>query len=105
MAEPETDRGDVDEAQETLGGLVVTGGDAAGVLQLVEAALDQVAQALKGAIHGDTQFAALAHRDHRHDVARLHGFSNLVRVIAVIRQKDARHWQGVVHDQIEARVV
>ena len=84
MAEPETDRGDVDEAQETLGGLVVTCRDAAGVLQLVETPLDEVAQPVEGAIDGDAQLACLAHRDHRHDVPRLHGFANLVRVIAAI---------------------
>jgi hypothetical protein len=44
MAEPEADRGDVDEAQEAFGGLVVAGGDAAGVLELVEAPLDEVAR-------------------------------------------------------------
>ena len=44
MAEPEADRCNVDEAQEAFGGLVVVGGDAAGVLELVEAALNQVAQ-------------------------------------------------------------
>ena len=68
MAEPETDRGDVDEAQETLGGLVVTCRDAAGVLQLVETPLDEVAQPVEGAIDGDAQLACLAHRDHRRDM-------------------------------------
>lgn len=35
MAEPEADRRDVDEAQEAFGGLVVAGGDATGILELV----------------------------------------------------------------------
>lgn len=105
MAEPQADRRDVDEAEEAFGSLVVTCGDTAGVLHLVEAALDEVAQAVEGAIHGDAQLAGLAHRDDRHDVARLHGFSNLVRVIAAIRQQDARLWQVVVHDQVEAQIV
>jgi hypothetical protein len=105
MAEPETDRGDVDEPQEALCGFVVAGGDAAGVLQLVEAALDEVAQPVEGAIHGDTELAGLAHGDDRHNVARFHCFANLVRVIAAIRQQDARFRQVVVHDQIEAQIV
>ena len=105
MAEPEADRCDVDEAQEALGGFVVAGSDAACVLQFVEAALDEVAQPVEGAVHGDAQLAGLAHRDDRLNVARLHGFSNLVRVIAAIRQQDARLWQVVVHDEVEAQIV
>ena len=102
MAEPEADRGEVDEAKEALGGLVVARGDAAGVLQFVEAALDEVPQSVEGAVDGNAQLSGLAHRDDRHDVPRLHGFSNLVRVIAAICQQDARLWQVAVHDQVEA---
>lgn len=47
MAEPEADRGDVDEPEEAFGSLVVAGGDAAGVLEFVEATLDEVAQAVE----------------------------------------------------------
>jgi len=88
MAEPEADRRDVDEAQEAFGGLVVAGGDATGVLQLVEAALDEVAQFVEPAIHGNSELAGLAHWDDRYHVARLHGFANIVRDIATIRQQD-----------------
>jgi hypothetical protein len=105
MAEPEADRCDVDEAQEALGGLVVACGHPAGVLELVEAAFDEVAQSVKGAVHGQAPLAGLAHWDHRYDVARFHGFANLIRVIAAICQQDARFGQIVVHDQIEAQIV
>ena len=46
MAHPKAYRRDVDASQEALRGLVVTGGDTAGVLQLVEAPFDQVAQSV-----------------------------------------------------------
>ncbi len=105
MAEPEADRCNVDEAQEALGGLVVAGCDASGVLEFVEAPLDKVAQPVEGAVDGHAQLAGLAHRDHRHHVARLHGFANTVRVIASIGKQYGRFWQVVVHDQIEAEVV
>ena len=72
MAEPETDRRDVDEAQEALGGLVVAGGDAAGVFQPVEAAFDEVAQPVEGAIHRREQLASFAHGDDRYHVAHFH---------------------------------
>ena len=40
---PQPDAGDIDEAEEAGGGLVVAGRHAAAVLQLPEASLDQVA--------------------------------------------------------------
>ena len=57
MAEPEADRRDVDEAQEAFGGLVVAGGDATGILELVEAPLDEIAQAIEPAVNGDRAMA------------------------------------------------
>jgi hypothetical protein len=105
MAKPEADRGDVDEAQEALRGFVVAGGDAAGVFELVEASLDEVALPVKATVHSHAQLAGLAHRDHRHDVARLHDLSNLVRVIAAIRQQDGGLRQVVVLDEVEAQIV
>lgn len=48
MADPKAYRRDIDEAQEALRSLVVTGGNAAGVLQLAETALHDVAETLKG---------------------------------------------------------
>jgi hypothetical protein len=47
MAKPEADRGDVDEPEEAFGGLVVADVDAAGVLEFVEAALNEVAPAVE----------------------------------------------------------
>lgn len=57
MAQPETYRRDVDEAQEALGSLVVAGGDTPGVLQLVEAPFDQVAQTIQGPVDADALLA------------------------------------------------
>ena len=105
MAEPDADRGDVDEAQEALCGFVVAGGDAAGILELVEAALDQVAQAIELAVDGDAEPSGLSHRDYRHDVSCLHGFANIVRVMAAIRQQDAGRGRVVGHDRVEAQIV
>lgn len=105
MAEPEADRGYVDEPEEAFGGLEVAGGDAAGVLEFVEAALDEVAQAVEDTVYGHTQLAGLAHRDDRYDVARFHGFANLVRVIAAVGEENGWFRHVVVHDQVEAQIV
>ena len=59
MAGSEADRRDVDEAGKTLGRLVVAGGDASRVVQLVDASLDQIAQEIGSAIDPDTFLAKL----------------------------------------------
>lgn len=59
MADREADRGYIDEAEEALCGLIATGGDAAGGLQLVEAALDEVVEPVERAIRGHAQLAGL----------------------------------------------
>ncbi len=53
MEEPKADLSCVDETRAARGLCVVKIGDAAGVLQFAEAALDRVAQAVKGAIRGE----------------------------------------------------
>lgn len=80
MAEPEADRSDVDEAEKAFCGLVVASGDAAGILQLVEAPLDQVTQPVELAVHRDAQLACLSHGDNRDHVTGFHGFANIVSV-------------------------
>src|SRR5690606_35385826 len=52
-AHPDHGCGEVDEAEEVGGEPVVSGGEAAEVLELCEAALDAVAQAVEGAVVRD----------------------------------------------------
>jgi len=84
MAEPKPDRRDVDEAQETLRGLVITGGDPAGILEPVEAAFDQVTQPVERLIHADAPLAGLPHRDHWQGIALLHGSANAIENKSVV---------------------
>ena len=105
MAEPEADRCDVDEAQEAFGCLVVAGGDPAGVLQLVEAPLNEVTQAIEPAVDGHTELSRLPHRNDCQNVAGFHGLPDGVGIVAAIREQDARLGQVVDHDQIEPEVV
>ena len=105
MAEPKPDRRDVDEAQEAFGRLVVTGGDPAGILELVEAAFDQIAQPVEGAIHADAPLARLPHWDHWQGIALLYGSANAVSVVSPVGEQDARGGQVVGHHQIEPEIV
>lgn len=78
MADPETDGRDVNEAEKAFRRLVVAGRDTPGVLEFVEAAFDQITQAIQGAIDTTPLLARLAHRYHGQDVAPLHAVSDLV---------------------------
>lgn len=57
MADPKAYRRDIDEAQEALRSLVVTGGNAAGVLKLVEAPFDKVSKTIQGPVDGNAFFS------------------------------------------------
>jgi hypothetical protein len=105
MAAPESDRRYFDQVQEALCSLVMECGDTAGVAELVEVSLDEVAKQVERSVHGHARLAGLRRRDHRHNIAGLHGFANIVRVIASTHPQDARFGQVIVHDQIEAKIV
>ena len=105
MARPKPDRGYVDEAKVAFRGLVVSCCNAAGVLELVEASLDQIAQSVECVIHPHAQLAGFAHRYLGEDVTFTHGFPNAISVIAAICQQHAWFWQIVIHDQIKAQII
>lgn len=105
MTEAKADRRDIDEAQEALSRLVVARCDPPGVLELVKAPLDQVAQAIERTVHPDAFLAGFAHRDDRHHIALFHLCPDAVSVIPAICQQHAGTGQIVGHDQIEAEIV
>ena len=57
MAQQDADRGDIDEAEDAFCCFVVECWDAASVLDLVEALLDQVPQQVERAVDGHAQLA------------------------------------------------
>lgn len=105
MAEPEPDAGDVDEAEEAFGGFVVAGCQAAAVFQLVEAALDHVAQGIDGHVDSLAHPSVLSHRYHGQGVAALDVFPNFIRVIAPVGDQNGGLWKIVGHHQIVAGVI
>lgn len=65
MAQPETDLRDVDEARQALGGLVAACGDGAGILEPVQAPLDQVPRTIQGTVETNAHHAGFPLRHHR----------------------------------------
>ena len=105
MADPYPDAGYVDEAEEAVCGFVVAGCQPTAVFQLVEAALDHIAQRIDGHVDNRSNLAVLAHRDHRQGVAAFNIFPNFIRVIAPVRHQNRRLRQVVGHYQIIAGIV
>ena len=62
------DCGECDGGEEVCGELVVSGSNAAEVLEPTEGVLDEVSVAIAGTIMANRSFAAGAARDHRHEL-------------------------------------
>lgn len=88
VLQPQADRGEVDEAEEAGGGLVVARGDASGVLQAIEAPLDPVAQRVDVAVDGLADAPALPGGDHGHAATRLDVLADGVGVAAAIGEQN-----------------
>lgn len=81
---PEAERGEV-EAGEVVGGeAVVTGGDAAELLELSDGALDAVAQLVEDGVEGARPGHAGSLRDDRLGPARLDGVEDGVGVVCLV---------------------
>lgn len=105
MEDPETDQRDVNEAEEVFLRLVVAGRDTPGVFEPVEAEFDQITEAIQRAIDTNPLLAGLARWDHEQDVACFHAVSDLVCIVAAIREQHVRAGQIIRHHQIEAEIV
>ena len=104
-ADPEADGLDIYEAKEAFGSFVIAGSDTSGVLQFVEAALDQFPQGIQQMIDSDAHLAGFAQGDLGEDIPRRHVFPNAVSIIAPVGQQDAWLWQVVGHNPIKPEVV
>ena len=89
-AHPEADSGDEDEAEIAVGGLVVSGGEAAPVLQPVEATLDPVPERVDVVVDRDLNLPASPHRDDRRDAARFHCRTDGIGIVAAIGEQNLR---------------
>ena len=89
----------MDEAEVAVGGFVVAGCYPAGILELVEAALDHVAQGIDRGIDRQLDQAVPLSRDHRDTAAPFHIFANEVSVVALVGEQYLGCWPIGVHDR------
>lgn len=95
----------MDKAEVAVGGFIVSGCQPSGILELVEAALDHVAQSVDGGIDGELDQAVPLGRDHRDTAAPLHIFANEVSVITLIGEQHPGGWPVGIHDRQIAFVI
>ena len=89
----------MDEAEIAVCGFIIAGRQPAGVLELVEAALDHVAQSVDGSIDGQLDEPVALGRDHRDTAAPLHIFANEVSVIALVGKQHFGCRSIGIHDR------
>lgn len=88
----------MDEAEIAIGGFIVAGCQPSGILELVEAALDHVAQGIDRGIDRQLDQAVSLGRDHGDAAAPLHIFANEVSIIALVGKQHLRRWPIGIHD-------
>ncbi len=89
----------MDEAEVAIGGFVVAGCQPPGVLELVEASFDHVAQGIDGGIDGQLDQPVALGGDHGGAAAPFHIFANEVSVIALVSQQHFGRWPIGIHDR------
>jgi hypothetical protein len=95
----------VDEAEVTIGGFIVSRCQPPGIFELVEAALDHVAQGVDGGIDGQLDAPVALGRDHRRAATPLHIFANEVSIIALVGKQHLGRWPVGIHDRQIAFVI
>ena len=95
----------MDEGEIAYGGFVVSCGEAACVLQSVEATLDPVAQAVDEIVDGDLDFAPLAHGNDGNAAAVPDVGADGVGIIALVGNENFRIGRFGVHHEVVALVV
>ena len=95
----------MDEAEIAVGGFVVACCQPAGILELVEAAFDHVAQGIDGVIDGKLDQPVPLGRDNGDAATLFHIFANEVSVIAFVRQQHLGRWPVGIHNRQIAFVV
>ncbi|MBB5751631.1 hypothetical protein GGQ63_000674 [Prosthecomicrobium pneumaticum] len=86
-------------------GLVVAGGDAAGVFEAIEATLDAIAQSVDEAVDRDLRDldeAIALHRDDRLGASRSEVLADGVAVVALVGDQDPRGRATFIRDRLVA---
>ena len=104
-AHPNPDGGDMDEAEIAGGGFVVSGREPSGVLELVEAALDAVAQGVDVAVDWDLNLPVLARGNDSRGALFLQRFANMIRIIAAVGEHDFGLRPFRFHQGVKARII
>lgn len=95
----------MDEPEIAGDGFIVAGRQPSRVFELVEAALDAVAQGVDVAIDRDLHLAVPARRNDRRRALFLQRFANMIRIIAAIGKQDFGFRSFRFHQGVKARII
>lgn len=95
----------MDEGSIAERGLVVTCREAPGILEFVEAALDDVAQRIDGRIDRDLQKPVAFGGDHGEAAALLHVLADEVGIIALVGKQDFCRRSLLFHERAVSLVI
>lgn len=95
----------MDEGKIAGGGFVVSSCEASSILELVNAALDPVAEGVDEVVDGDLEFAAAAHGNDGMTPALADVGAHAIGVVAFVADKHFRIGRFGVHHEVVALVV
>ena len=95
----------MDEAEIARGGFVVSGCQAARVLELVEAAFDAVSEGVDVVVDRGLDLSSATHRNDRDATFRLGILADAVGVVSFVGEKNLGIWRVCVHHEVVALVV
>jgi len=89
----------MDEAEIAVGGFVISGCEAPGIFELVEATFDHVAQGVDRGIDGQLDQAVALGRDHRKSAAVFHVLANEISIISLVAEQNFGRRSIGIHDR------
>ena len=95
----------MNEAEVACGCFVISGGQASGAFELVEAPFDLVAQGIDGAIDRDLLLAVRTCRNDRRTAASCHRFPDSIGIVALVSDDHLCLWRVLIQQGIEPFVV
>jgi hypothetical protein len=92
----------VDEAEECFGELVVAGGNAAGILETIEASFNVIAQRIDGLVNRDLHAPILFRRNDRDATAAFDIGANDISIVPAISQQHLGIGRVFIHQRLAA---
>lgn len=95
----------MDEPEIACGGFVVSGCQASGAFEFVEAAFDLIAQRVDKIIDGDWMFPVGSAWNDRRATMFFYCLSDMIGIIPLVGDENLRRWKIALHQGVKAFVI